>query len=127
MREQIYKYIIAHPGVNFSQLMNDLDLKNGVLAYHLKTLEKADLIKSLRQGAYRVYYSRTARDIPEPLSSKIIYTIKTNPGVYQGQLAQMLSESRQVVNYHVNQLIREGKVWYRIDGRRILLFARFNV
>jgi hypothetical protein len=28
---------------------------------------------------------------------------------------------------HVNQLIRQGKIWYRIEGRKILLFARYNV
>lgn len=127
MRKKILEHIQCNPGVSFSKLMENLDIKNGVLAYHLRTLEKAEMIKSVRQGSFRCYFAANARAMPQELETRILDTIRSNPGVCQSELAKMLDESRQVVNYHVTQMLRDGKLWYKTSGRRIELFARYNV
>ena len=126
-RLEIYNLIAKKPGINMTDIMKQTSSDHGVVAYHLKILNKADLITSVRSGLYRCYYDRkTAKDIPESSLERIHYLIRFKPGICQTEISKQLSESRQMVNYHVNQLIRQGKVWYRIDGRKILLFARYN-
>lgn len=59
MRRKIFKAIASNPGIHFSSLMETLNLKNGVLAYHLSVLEKEDYISSTKEGLYRRFWAKT--------------------------------------------------------------------
>jgi len=126
VRKDIYRFIEENPGINYSSLMKGLSLKNGVLSYHLKILEKSDLITSLKKSGQRVFYARTCKNIPESLSSRILYTIRTKPGVYQSELAKMLGIRRQMVHYHVSLLLKADKIWIQNEGRKIHLYPRYK-
>ena len=123
VREQIFGYVNSHPGANFSQIMKELNLKNGVLAYHLTTLEREDLIKSLRDGTYRRYYPRSSRSVPFEIQRSIIEKIEQNPGIAEGELANRLGISRQVLDYHLNSLIDSGHVRLERRGKRNLAYV----
>jgi len=123
VREQIFGYVNNHPGANFSQIMKELKLKNGVLAYHLNTLEREELIRSLRDGTYRRYYPRSGRDVPFEIQKAIIEKIDRMPGMPEGVLADELGISRQVLDYHLDHLVQSGHVRMERRGKRNLVYA----
>ena len=45
VRGQIYGYIKTNPGVHYNKIRREIDIKNGTLSYHLRVLEKTELIK----------------------------------------------------------------------------------
>jgi DNA-binding MarR family transcriptional regulator len=127
-RGQIFGYIQANPGAHYNAIMQDLDLKNGVGAYHLKVLEREGYIKSLKEGIYKRFYPATMR-VPEKrlhlsrIQRDILKEIQNHPGVTQKQLSKLLDESKQVINYHVKILESARLVRYERAGRETNLFA----
>jgi predicted transcriptional regulator len=60
-RRRLHEYIGLHPGLSFTELrvafhLDDRRLGNGVLAWHLRCLEEAGLVQSVRVGRWRRYY-----------------------------------------------------------------------
>ncbi|MBM4247877.1 MAG: winged helix-turn-helix transcriptional regulator [Euryarchaeota archaeon] len=123
IREQIFGYVNEHPGANFSTMMRDLNLKNGVLAYHLTTLEREDMIRSMRDGTLRRYYPRSGRAVPFETRKAILGVIEQNPGLTEAALAGRTGLSRQVLDYHLASLIDSGHVRLERRGKRNLAFV----
>ncbi len=123
VREMIFGYVNEHPGANFSTIMRELNLKNGVLAYHLTTLEREDMIKSMRDGTYRRYYPRSSRSVPFEIQKAILEKIQQSPGLAEAELAGRMGVSRQVLEYHMNSLIDSGHVRLERHGKRNLAFV----
>jgi len=127
-RGQIFGYIQANPGAHYNAIMQDLDLKNGVGAYHLKVLEREGYIKSLKEGIYKRFYPATMR-VPEKrlhlsrVQRDILKEVQKRPGVTQKQLSRLLDESKQVVNYHVKILETANLIRLERSGRETYLFA----
>lgn len=55
-RGQVFGYVRVHPGDSFTDIKRNLQLENGVLAYHLSVLEKENLVRSRTKGARRLYW-----------------------------------------------------------------------
>jgi DNA-binding transcriptional ArsR family regulator len=123
IRQQIFGYVNEHPGANFSTIMRELDLKNGVLAYHLTTLEREEMIRSMRDGSYRRYYPRSSRSVPFEIQRAILDRIAQSPGLAEAKLAETMGLSRQVLDYHLNSLIDSGHVRLERRGKRNLAYV----
>ena len=123
VRGQIFGYVNSHPGANFSQIMKELNLKNGVLAYHLNTLEREELIRSMRDGSFRRYYPRSGRDVPFEIQKVILDRVARMPGIPQGVLADELGLGRQVLDYHLDHLVQTGHLRMERRGKRNLCYS----
>ncbi len=127
-RGQIYGYIQANPGAHYNAIIQDLGLRNGVGAYHLKVLEREGFIKSMKDGIYKRFYPSNMR-IPEKrlhlsrVQKDILDTIQKHPGVTQKQVSKLLDESKQVVNYNVKVLETAGLIRVEKVGRETACFA----
>jgi len=121
IRGLIRGYIIANPGDHYSSIKRNLDLNNGTLAYHLRVLEQNGFVKSMYDGIYKRYYpaniniSRLKKNISK--QEEIFNMILEHPGITMEQIGRLIGASRQVVNYHVKNLIRAGVVTYSRDGK----------
>jgi DNA-binding MarR family transcriptional regulator len=119
VRDLIFKAIMEDPGINFTGLMKSLSLKNGVLSYHLATLEREDYIMSRRDGIYRRYYPKNnGYKAPKELHEQIMDIVFERPGITQSKLARHLKKSRQVVNYHIKQMVANGTIKIIRRGRQ---------
>ena len=124
-RGQIYGYIKTSPGVHYNKIRKELEIKNGVLSYHLNLLEKIGLIKSRREGMrYRAFYP-TGMKFPEEeryrltdLQIAILEKIKENEGITQKEIAAMLGEKQQKISYNIKALERAGKIRMIKKGRK---------
>jgi DNA-binding MarR family transcriptional regulator len=129
-RGEIFGYIKANPGVHFSEIKRALELKNGSLAYHIKTLEKRELIVSKRDRGYKRFYPKTMklpdRNIREliPVQRNIMHIVKENPGVSQTQIAEKLDISFQLVHYHVKILREAEYLILEKDGKQTYCYDK---
>ena len=92
VRGEIYGFIKSNPGCYYSHIKKKLDIKNGVLAYHLKILEKSGLIKSERKGRYRLFtvtgitFPKSGGYILSELQISILDLIEKNRGISQKEI-----------------------------------------
>ncbi|MEM4728227.1 MAG: choice-of-anchor T family protein [Thermoplasmata archaeon] len=127
-RGQIFGFIRANPGAHYLAIQEHLELENGVLAYHLKVLEREDYIVSVRDGIYKRFYPRHMK-IPRRereltrIQQDILSALKNNPGTSQSGLARMLGESKQVIAYHIRVLSRAGLVRVEREGQLTRCFV----
>jgi DNA-binding transcriptional ArsR family regulator len=125
VRGQIYGYIKTNPGVHYNQIRRGIDVKNGTLSYHLRVLEKTELIKSRREGLrYRAFYP-TGMKFPKKerfrlteLQIDIVNTIKQYPSISQKTIAKKLGKKPQTINYNIKVLEQAGIIEVKKKGRK---------
>ena len=123
-RGRIYGHIETHPGIHYSELLRDLNLGNGNLAYHLKTLERERMIRSIREGQMRTFFAKNGKKSErrfDPLVRKaghqvsgtkqaVMNLIFATPGLTEIEISQWLNLSKQRVHYHIRDLESKGKI-----------------
>jgi DNA-binding MarR family transcriptional regulator/predicted GH43/DUF377 family glycosyl hydrolase len=115
-RDKIYEYIMSNPGDHYNSIKQKLNLKNGTLAYHLRTLERENFIKSMRDGMYKRFFA-VGTKIPGingfslySIQGRIMEVLVRHPGLTQRDISKLLDASQQLVSYHLNQLIKSGHI-----------------
>lgn len=130
VRGQIYGFIKTNPGVHYNQILRKVGVKNGTLSYHLGVLEKTELIQSRREGLkYRVFYP-TGMNFPKSerfrltdFQIQIIDSLKRHPGLTQKELARLLGQKPQTINYNIKVLDQAGLVSVEKNGRKTTCVA----
>ena len=125
VRGRIYEHIRKNPGTHYREIMKEMEVKNGVLSYHLGVLEKTGLIKSRNErGVYKAFYP-TGMRFPEDekyrlteIQIDIIDKIKEEPGISQKEIASELELKQQNVNYNIRTLERAKKLVVKKKGRK---------
>jgi DNA-binding MarR family transcriptional regulator len=129
VRGQIYGYIKTNPGAHYNQILRQVGVKNGTLSYHLGVLEKTQLIQSRREGLkYRAFYP-TGMMFPKEerfrlteLQIQTIALIKGRPGLTQKEIARMLGQKPQTINYNIKVLAQAGLIHVTKKGRKTRCF-----
>jgi DNA-binding MarR family transcriptional regulator len=131
-RGRLFEYIKLNPGVTFTALKSELDMGNGTLTYHLKTLEREELVKSTKDGRNRCFYLTGTKvhtpglkdDIMGALSgvdSMIYEMICNKPGISQHEIFTTLEEdtslAQRTVSNHIKMMERRGLIQLRRDGK----------
>jgi predicted transcriptional regulator len=121
IRNNLFEYIREHPGQNFSEIKRNLELNNGVLAHHLKTLEREHYIKSRKDGLYRRFFLRD-QAVPNIILNQtqrdILEYLLTHSGSSQTKIATHMGVSRQTINYHILGMETMGALKIARKGRR---------
>lgn len=116
VRARVYEHIVSHPGDSYASILKALDLKNGTLVHHLRTLERERYVKSKKDGKFKRFYlwgTKVGERDPKYLTGiqmEIVDIIKTNPGVSQANIANSLHRSRQSINYQIKILAEAGLI-----------------
>ncbi|UCH89265.1 MAG: winged helix-turn-helix transcriptional regulator, partial [Thermoplasmata archaeon] len=121
-RGKIYGYIIANPGDHYNSIKGALKLKNGALAYHLKALEREEMIKSQTDGKYKRFYPYEMAVPPRStkmstMRQNIIDQIVEQPGITQNEISDKMGVSHQAISYHLRSLVQLGAVNIEKKGR----------
>jgi DNA-binding MarR family transcriptional regulator len=130
VRGQVFGYIQANPGDHYSSIRQTLKLKNGTLAYHLRTLERESFVFSRMDGIFRRFYPTgldparvRVRGSVRETHRRILELIDGSPGITPKELAGKLGASHQVASYHVRLLARKGLIRLEQRGRNTLCFT----
>lgn len=130
VRGQIYGFIKTNPGVHYNQILRKVGVKNGTLSYHLGVLEKTELIQSRREGLkYRAFYP-TGMNFPKAerfrltdLQIQVIGSIRSQPGMTQKEIARLLGQKPQTINYNIKVLDQAGLISVVKAGRKTRCFS----
>ncbi len=119
-RRQILETIRAHPGYHYRGLLRLLDLSDGNLRHHLRSLEAESLITALPHRG-RVHYFDSCFAGPRawltlPVRDRqIVDLVRANPGMMEKAIASSVPLSPSRLSRRLHQLEREG--W--LGGRRV--------
>ncbi|MBS3816301.1 MAG: winged helix-turn-helix transcriptional regulator [Candidatus Thermoplasmatota archaeon] len=117
-RKKTYEAIDENPGVHLRELDRKLDIPLGTLRYHLRVLEKKDMIVSKKESKYKRYYARgeVQKEDKELLSTlrkelprTIILFLLEYPGSTHKEICSALAVSGSTLSYHLKKL-REREV-----------------
>ena len=129
IRGQIFGYVMANPGEHYNAIKQALDITNGSLAHHLRTLEREHFIQSKRFGLYRRFYPWAMR-VPEDgyfrmneIQKSILALCRNQPGVSQKELAGSLNLTPPTINYHIAILAEHGHVSVIRRGRKTQVYV----
>jgi len=126
-RGMIRGYILANPGEHYNAIKRALGLKNGNLSYHMKKLEKENLIKSTRDGRYKRFYPPSMK-IPEDvftlnkIQEIILGEIIKTPGISQKGLSETVGLSTSTINYHIGVMTNSGFVRIERKGKHTMCY-----
>lgn len=123
VRQRIAAVLQAQPGLTIREVQRDLDLANGAMAHHLRTLEKAGAVRVVADGNLRrLYLAGHGRvEAVPPLADRVLRLIGERGETTPGDVAAALGVSRQSVHYHLQKMVREGRLRARVDGRETYL------
>ncbi|MGZ0748551.1 winged helix-turn-helix transcriptional regulator [Haloparvum sp. AD34] len=126
-REAIRGYVATTPGAHFSKLRDDLRLGTGETQHHLRTLEDAGDVESVKDGDYRRFFPAgrfdafekralgyLRRDTPRGM----ILALLRDPDASGGQLADRLGVSRPTISAAASDLAEAGLL-DRSNGYRL--------
>jgi predicted transcriptional regulator len=140
-RDAIAGYVAATPGAHFSKIRDDLKLGTGEAQHHLRHLDDADAIESVRDGDYRRFFpagqfspfEQTALGyLRRETTRGMLIELLREPDATGTGLAERLDVSRATVSKHASDL-EDASLLDRSDGyavRRpetvITLLVRFG-
>ncbi|MDG6224008.1 MAG: winged helix-turn-helix transcriptional regulator [Candidatus Thermoplasmatota archaeon] len=126
-RKNIYDTIKENQGIHFRDLMKMVDIKQGVLGYHLNILEDENYIKSIQRGNKRCFFTRDDKgDLKLKLNmaqQRILHEINLNPGISLKDLARVTSKTPTLVYYHTSILMDAGLIEKEKDYGRSKFFV----
>jgi predicted transcriptional regulator len=125
-REKIFGHIRSKPGVHYRSLLREMDVSNGTLVHHLRTLEREKLIRRQRQRLRVQFYAAGAEPRPPalplaelltPSQATLLEYVLAHPGCTQSDVARALEVSRQAVHQQVKDLRQRGWILATEHGR----------
>jgi predicted transcriptional regulator len=125
-KEMLMLHITNIPGIRYRELLRLTGLSNGVLAYHLSSLEKSSQIRVDRQRENKTtrYYSVSIpmqesdilRQLRNNVSRQIIKFILDNNLCTFNEIVEHLGKAASTVSWHLKRLKQEGLISVTYGG-----------
>jgi predicted transcriptional regulator len=132
-RGRIYDLVKAKPGIYRSAIAHELGLGLKTTRYHLRVLERGDVLGHIEHPGYRRYYVLGDLERAEALMmaelqaghAEMIYdVVRDHPGITLTQLARAVHISVPSVHRSIERLRDAGLVQKRLEGREVRLTVR---
>ncbi|UCH71908.1 MAG: winged helix-turn-helix transcriptional regulator, partial [Thermoplasmatales archaeon] len=116
-RRKIYKFILKYPGLHLQELIRKLNLPNGTLRYHLRYLEKRNLIKAKPEDGYvRFYITNNIGNDQKKIFHILRQEVPRNIILYllllgcasQIELSKSLEKHPKTIEFHLKKLLNKG-------------------
>jgi predicted transcriptional regulator len=116
-KKRIYSLIADHPGLHLRKIAELLKLNVPLALYHLRYLEKHDLITLIKEGGYtRCYLKGTISTKERKLFSilrqeiplGIVLYLLNNPQSKHREILDHFKIAKSTLTYHLKKLIKHG-------------------
>jgi DNA-binding transcriptional ArsR family regulator len=116
-RRKIYKFIEENPGLNINELSRRAEIPMSTLMYHLRKLEKQELVELKSKGKYKHIYLKNVigvqdKEILELLRKKIPCRILLHfffsSFCSQAELSRELDLHPATISYYLKKLVKMG-------------------
>lgn len=137
-RRRIYDHVCSVPGAHLRKIQRDLDMPLGTLEYHLRQLEKHDMVVTREDGRFKAYFpsegmDRRDRDylyfLRQEMPRRLALEVADRPGVSFQELKETVPVSGSTMSFHLKKLIEaeiirdekigRQKIYYPIEAGRI--------
>ncbi|MHB8604940.1 MAG: winged helix-turn-helix transcriptional regulator [Thermoplasmatota archaeon] len=135
-RERLLALVRDAPGVSTRELAERARMNDGTLLHHLRALERAHFVKSLRVARDRVWFETgtavPAREALEaraaPTRRALLEAIAREPGLSETELASRAGLVKATVHHHLRSLHGARLVELRRSGLHVRCYptARTN-
>lgn len=124
-RRRVYDFIRSNPGSHMREIRRRLDMTLGNLEYHLRYLERHDMI-TVREGGYNRYYVKHDVGVEDQkllgllrqtIPRRILIFLLLNPGSSHQDIHADFDVSASTLSYHIGKLIDAGVVEKERKGR----------
>ncbi len=115
-RATIYETIKSTPGINLTSLVEETNLPESTIRYHLRILETTDLIEAAKIRGCRRYIPQTVDHIEisaaleEETTSLVLSTLYRHEPANGHDLAEALNRDPSTISYHLDRLADAGLV-----------------
>jgi predicted transcriptional regulator len=116
-KRMLLKCINNSPGIRYRELLRATGFPNGVMAYHLKKLEKLKQMKVSRHYIKTTRYyplkttakeSRIIEFMKRPTDRRIILVLLEHEGCLFTDIQRYIKKASSTVSYHLSRLRKEG-------------------
>lgn len=128
-RRRILEAIRKTPGITTVELVLETGINEGTLLYHLRVLDKASFVRSLKLGRELVWFEPGSTPMPQdparlvalhaPGRRIMVEAISRAPGLTQAELSRRLGLSKATTHYHLQELAAAGLVEFKREGARV--------
>ncbi len=113
-RREIYELVENQPGVHLSKIADHLEMNVSLAEYHLRFLEKNELIKSVKKKGYKRYFPTKEQVEPEdkeilfelrkeiPLT--IVFLLIENDRLTHKEILAEMDIAKSTLSYHLKKL-----------------------
>jgi predicted transcriptional regulator len=123
IRGRIFEYIKNNPGATYNSIKRAVGISNGCLTYHLRVLDRTEIIHSKRNGTFRHFFPKEM-PLPNvvfrlsPPQKSILEILDESPGISQKDLAKEAGMTTTALNYHIKLLNKAGIISVEKAGKR---------
>ncbi|UCH72536.1 MAG: winged helix-turn-helix transcriptional regulator [Thermoplasmatales archaeon] len=113
-KRKIYNFVLNHPGSHLREISRTTGIAYGTVDYHLRHLEKQEIINSVSYKFYKRYYIKYKHStidkkiiniLREPTPKKIIIFLLSNTCGTREELSNELEKTPQTISYHIKSLL----------------------
>lgn len=124
---QILELVNEHPGLNFRDIMRFTGLKNGVISYHVKKLERKNKLTVKRKTGNTRFFPLDVNEtesillemIRRPTPKDIILLLEKNPsGLTLNQIVEYTSKAQSTISVNLQLLVAKKILSIRFHDRK---------
>ena len=127
-RERLYDTIREEPGLSRTRLAEKAGSSKSSVRYHLRLLERWDLVRGVHVDRHCRYFVRDGRRANyearayarNPVPARLLEIVTRQPGLRQHEIVTRYGDgmSRLGIAYHLGNSVRLGLLYDRRDGVR---------
>lgn len=118
---QLIDIIEKNPGIKFREIMRETGMKNGVLSYHTRKLEKIGVVKVERSSRKTRFYplgitneeSVLIRSLRQETPRQILLSLLETDLVFN-KIVEKVKKSQSTVSIYLSQLINDDLIEFKI-------------
>lgn len=124
-RRRVFDFIRSNPGTHMREIQRQLDMTLGNLEYHLRYLERHDMV-TVKEGGYKRYFVKQqvgAEDqqllslLRQTIPRHILIVLMTEPEQSHQEILEHFDVSASTLSYHMSKLVDAGVVEKEREGR----------
>ena len=131
-RREIYNCIIDNPGIHLREMSKKLGKGISTITWHLRILEKADLISSKKLGNKIIYYPEgmDIGDLPllylDNKTSQEVFSYLLHKPAHLRKIAEDLGMPVETVRYNLKKMEEMNLITCKENGNKIVYYVNYE-
>jgi predicted transcriptional regulator len=125
IRKKIFDLLSKNPGLNLSTIAEVLNISIPLTVYHLRYLEKQELLISIKEEGYKRYYKKEQLDpqlkkilsiLRQETPFGIVLFLLKNPYSHHKEIIKNFDIAPSTLSYHLKKLTEKEIITEKVKG-----------